>query len=292
MLYKKTFKTIEDQITILKERGLLVASDSRLENFLRNVSYYHASIYFKHFQDSKSNFILNTRFEDVLNVYTFDQKLRLLLSDMLERIEKSFKAKLINEICFKESDGNWIVNDTYFVSNDYSERVTEILERLRYSKEIYIKHFYNKYSEPDYPPAWMIVESLTFGQAVMVYRQLTTENKEIIASSYGINKIFVESWFYAFSDIRNICAHHGRLWNRELRVRPSQKHGKYKNLFYNNNGNRLFNHVLLMNIIGNKFCSGSEWLDTLRDLIAEHTIEVSHMGFPKDWRERIDQSLQ
>jgi hypothetical protein len=47
-----------------------------------------------------------------------------------------------------------------------------------------------------------------------------------------------------------------------------------------------------MNIIGNKFCSGSEWLDTLRDLIAEHTIEVSHMGFPKDWRERIDQSLQ
>jgi abortive infection bacteriophage resistance protein len=137
----------------------------------------------------------------------------------------------------------------------------------------------------------MVIESLTFGQSVLVYRQLTMENKEIIAKTYGLNKIFIESWFYAFSDIRNICAHHGRLWNREMRVNVTQKHPKYNKLFYNNNGHRLFNHVLLMCVINNNSYPDSGWVGRLRDLIDEYGIEVSHMGFPKDWEERIDNAL-
>lgn len=291
MVYEKPVKTIAEQVSILKDRGLIVEDDSKLERYLNNISYYHLGIYFKHFQDKESNFLKGTKFEDVLNVYIFDQKLRLLLSDILERIEKSFKARLINELSVKEFDGNWINNASYFrdATSREAVAVTEILENLRYSKEIYIKHFYNKYPKSDYPPAWMAIESLTFGQCVLLYRHLSDENKEIIAITYGLNKKFIESWFYSFSDIRNICAHHGRLWNRELRLKVTQKHPKFKDLFFNNNGNRIYNHILLMYFINYNFNPDSDWLNKLEYIITEHNIEASHMGFPEDWIEKIKQ---
>jgi len=73
MEYNKSPKTIEEQIELLKERGLIVKDEEKLKRYLKNISYYHFSIYFKHFQ--KDNiFIEGTTFENVLNIYVFDQK--------------------------------------------------------------------------------------------------------------------------------------------------------------------------------------------------------------------------
>ncbi|MFC1644793.1 Abi family protein [Patescibacteria group bacterium] len=287
MKYEKPPKTIDEQIEILKKRGLIVNDEDEMRRYLKNISYYHLSIYFKHFQ--KDNFFIKgVEFDDVLNIYIFDQKLRLLLLDVLERIEKSFKCRLAYEMSVSSGDSCWIADSCYFKNKvKHDNRIVGLLEKLRDSKETYIKHFYEKYSSPEYPPIWMIIEALTFGQSVVVYGMLKKENQKIIADTYGLNKKFVFNWLHALSIIRNFCAHHSRLWNREMVIILSQKHGLYRNLFDNSNGNRLFNYLIVMQIINCKFNPDSKWLDRMEVIINEHKINISHMGFPEDWRDRL-----
>jgi abortive infection bacteriophage resistance protein len=287
MEYNKSPKTIEEQIELLKERGLIIEDEEELKRYLKNISYYHFSIYFKHFQ--KDNiFIKGITFENVLNIYVFDQKLRLLLLDVLERIEKSLKCRIAYEMAVNFNDSCWIANSKYFKDeNVYSDRIVKMLEDLKFSKEVCIKHYYEKYDTPEYPPIWMIIETLTFGQCVMVYGQLRKENQKLVADTYGINKKFLYNWLYALSIIRNFCAHHSRLWNREMIVRLNKKHGVYGKLFNNSDRNRLFNHLLVMQVINCKFNPSSEWDERLEKIIAKHEINISHMGFPDDWKERL-----
>jgi len=287
MKYRKPPKTIEEQVELLKERGLIVEDEDKLKRYLKNISYYHFSIYFKHFQKNDV-FIKGTTFEKVLNIYVFDQKLRLLLLDVLERIEKSFKCRLAYEMSVSSGDSCWFSDDQYFKNAvEHNNRIIELLENLRYSKEIYIKHYYETYHSPKYPPVWMVIETLTFGQCVMIYGQLKSEYQKVIADTYGINKKFVFNWLHALSLIRNFCAHHSRLWNREMVIALSQKHGLYKELFDNSNGNRLFNYLLVMQVINCKFNPTSKWAERLEKIITEHDINISHMGFPDDWKERL-----
>ena len=280
---------IKDQIKLLKERGLVVGDEEKLERYLRNISYYHFSTYFKHFQKNDL-FIVGTNFEDVLNIYVFDQKLRLLLLDVLERIEKSFKCHLVYEMSIKTNDPFWVANHDFFWDGEkYDMRITKMLNDLVASKEECIRHFYAKYDTPKYPPAWMIIEALSFGQAVMIFNQLTLENQEVVANSFGINKAFVSNWFYALSILRNSCAHHARLWNNDFIVKIYQRHGFYGKLFNNSNGNRLFNYLVVMHAINCKFNPTSRWVEKLENIIVEHKIGISHMGFPNDWKERLQE---
>lgn len=287
MEYIKLPKTIDEQISLLRSRGLVINDQESTAQYLKNISYYHLSSYFKFFQNSDDSFHEGRSFEDVLNIYVFDQKLRLLILDILERIEKSFKCRLVYEVSIQTKDPFWMTNEDMFDVNEYYERIQEMIANLKSSKEPCIKRYYQHYTSPEYPPAWTIVEALTFGQTVMIYHQLKSEHQSIVAQSYGINKRFIYSWMYALSIVRNICAHHSRIWNFEPVVRLDQGHGIYKNFFFNSNGNRLFNYLVVIHIFNCKFNPTSSWIDRLKEIIEEHHIEVSHMGFPLDWEERM-----
>jgi len=206
-----------------------------------------------------------------------------------ERIEKSLKCRIAYEMAVSFNDSCWITNSKYFKDeNIYNDRIVKMLEDLKFSKEACIKHYYKKYDTPEHPPVWMIVETLTFGQCVMVYGQLKRENQKLVADTYEINKKFLYNWLFALSLIRNFCAHHSRLWNREMTIRLSQKHGVYRKLFNNSNGNRLFNYLLVMQVINCKFNPISKWDERLEKIIVEHKINISHMGFPDDWKEGLN----
>lgn len=287
MIYNKQPKTIKEQVELLKTRGLIIRDEENLKKYLRNISYFHLSIYFKHFQKNDT-FLKGTTFEDVLNIYVFDQKLRLLLLDILERIEKSFKCRLAYEMAIFSGDSCWLADVQYFRDRmEHNNCVIELLENLRYSKEIYIKHYYKTYRSPKYPPVWMVIETLTFGQSVLILGQLKKENQKLIAGTYGINKKFILNWFHALAVVRNFCAHHSRLWNREMVIILSQKHGLYRKFFNNSNGNRLFNYLLVIQVINCKFNPTSKWVERLKSIISEHDINISHMGFPDNWEERL-----
>jgi abortive infection bacteriophage resistance protein len=105
--YEKKFLNISEQVKLLKKRGLFFEDENRLRFYLKHINYYHLSAYFKTFQNNNENFKSGTGFEDVLNLYNFDKKLRLLLLDILERIEISFKSVLSHDITRYRDDLHW-----------------------------------------------------------------------------------------------------------------------------------------------------------------------------------------
>jgi abortive infection bacteriophage resistance protein len=286
--YEKPPKSIAEQIELLKSRGLVIDDEERLAYYLTNISYYHWSIYFKHFQKN-DEFIPGTNFEDVLNVYVFDNRLRLLILEVLERVEKSFKCRMAYELSVATNDSHCYLDSELYIDQASCDEVkTMIASEVSKSSEISIKHYLNKYNEPELPPIWSIVEILSFGQCLKICSRLKRENKNKIARSLGDDERFIMNWMHCLSHLRNKCAHHIRLWNCNLVITPVMYHRDYKEFFNGHNKKRIFNYLIVLQIILQKVNPTSRWLKRLEEAILEFEINTSHMGFPDDWKERLE----
>lgn len=289
LTYTKPPLSIDEQVNRLRERGLVIDDEAELRYWLKNVNYYHLSIYFKFFQVDDV-FRAGTTFSDVIKIYTFDNKLRFLLLDLLERVEKSFKARVTYMLSVETNKSHphqaiELFKDKFL----YSEIQQMFMDEVNHSREISILHYAQKYSDPTLPPIWAMVEILSFGQTVKFSKSLKREYKNLIARTFSSDEQFVMSWMHALSVLRNNCAHHSRLWNRELVFTPRMDHRKFIKFFTKNN--HLYNHLIVLQIILNEVNPTSSWLEKLNQLIVEHSIDVSNMGFPVDWYSRL-QSLQ
>lgn len=286
--YEKPPKTITEQIELLKRRGLIVDDEERLAYYLTNISYYHWSIYFKYFQEN-DRFISGTAFEDVLNIYIFDNRLRLIILEVLERVEKSFKCRMAYHLSISTNDSHcYLDQDIYKNKRAYNE-VKDIIEKeVKKSSEICIRHYLDKYYTPTLPPIWLVIEILSFGQCLKICSRLKRGYRNKIARSLKEDERFVMNWMHCLSHLRNKCAHHVRLWNCNLIITPVMHHRKYKAFFNSGGKNRVFNYLVVMQIMLNKINPTSGWLERLDEALAEYNIDISHMGFPDDWRERFD----
>jgi len=166
----------------------------------------------------------NSKFEDVISLYNFDKELRLLLFDIIERIEIALRSKMIYHLSL-EIDPWWFENVTIFKNPvTHSANLISIDRELQLAKEVFIIQHYLKYhSDTRRPPAWKTLEVVSFGTLSKFYSNLlpSIKSKDIIASEFGtVNHTFLTSWLQSIAQIRNICAHHGRLWNKNLPGRP------------------------------------------------------------------------
>lgn len=280
--YNKKFLTFEEQRSLLKERGLIIKNEEKLFSILKHVSYYHLSIYCKAFQDSNDKFKEGTTLQNIWDLYNFDKKLRLLLLDVLERIEMSLKCVLIYEISKDKKDNYWYTDKSNFKEN---EDVKKFLDKIKDSKEIYIQHYYRKYNFPDYPPSWIFFESLSFGECARLIRNLHENDRQIIAESYKMSKAVIQMFHY-LSNLRNFCAHHSRVWNRGFPMKISS-YKKYKEIFNEVRKDSLFAYIAIIQILLKKINPESICLEKLESLILEYKIEIYRMGFPNDWKDRL-----
>lgn len=86
-------------------------------------------------------------------------------------------------------------------------------------KETFLRHYLCRYDQPRLPPCWMMVEMLTWGSLSHLYSGLgKPSDQKAIASGSGCNAELLQSWLKSFNTIRNHCAHHNRIWNREFGV--------------------------------------------------------------------------
>jgi abortive infection bacteriophage resistance protein len=289
--YEKPPLTVEKQIELLKSRGLVIDSDEKLKYFLTNVSYYHWSIYFKHFQNNDV-FREGTNFEDILKIYVFDNKLRLLLLEILERIEKSFKCRFAYELSLETDNSHCYLKESLFDDRKEFEEVLKILtEEVEKSKEISIKHYKETYDDPALPPIWTVIEILSFGQCVKISSKLKRFYRNKIAKTYGEDEKFILSWMHCLSNLRNTCAHHSWLWNRRLTFIPAQNHKVFGKYFNGTNNNRLFNYLVVMQIVLSKINPTTSWLEKFKSYVNESEIEIYYMGFPSDWEERLNKIM-
>lgn len=257
--YSKPALTFEEQIKLLKDRGLCFENEDYALNFFRNVNYYHLEGYWFSFYDRTKEdhqFYPNISFSQIAQVFEFDNDLRTLVFDAISRIEISFRTRFIYELAmefgafpFKKE------NFEFKTESAWGRSYQKLLDDLEHSKEDYIKHYKETYKE-ELPPIWIMGELMTFGELSTWYdNYFKSPIRKRISLFYGLQPDVLTSWLRVFSLIRNICAHHGRLWNKplpfEIMIPKKLSIPSYRDLFVpkeseNMNSKRIFNPLLAM----------------------------------------------
>jgi len=221
MKYEKLPLSVPDQIAILKGRGLTFKNEEKAASYLSNISFYRLRAYTFPFQDNTDPshpFTTPVSFEEIIKLYVFDRKFRLLVLDAIEKIEISIRTQITYNWALTHGS-HWHLNENLFIhSHKFHSDNTRLHQEVDRSVETFIAHYKKKYSLPKHPPCWMSLEVSSLGLVSLIFRNLKNgPEKKAVMRYYGLRDVSIlESWMHSFSNIRNVCAHHGRLWNRRL----------------------------------------------------------------------------
>ncbi|WDP90459.1 MAG: Abi family protein [Desulfobacter sp.] len=216
----------------LKNRGLDIKDVEKANRYLNFIGYYRLSAYFLPYQYEKDKFRDGVKFDDILNLYIFDRKLKLVLMDAVERIEVAVRAAISNYMSLRTNDAHWFLDETLFDNyspdkgksfqnfEGYFQSICSNIDRNR--DAIPIDHYYSKYSDPEYPPGWVVMEVLTLGQVSKIYSILQTKYKRKIAKKFKTSWQILEAILLSLTVIRNKSAHHQRVWNVKISYPPAQ----------------------------------------------------------------------
>lgn len=297
MIYTKVPLTIAQQIEQLKHRGLTISDEELAHHFLSQIGYYRLAGYWWPMQSDKANhvFKLNSRFENVIALYNFDRELRLLIFDVIERIEIALRTKLIYHLSH-EFDPWWFQDTRHFISTiELVKSLANLEKELERSKDIFIKEHRKKYKADErFPPAWKTLEITSFGTLSKLYGNLrpNVRSKDIIAAEFKtVNHTFLPSWLQSIAQIRNICAHHGRLWNKNLPGKPNLLPKPPASWLVHhvpaaNEHHMLYIHLCCMKYLLDVVSPGHHYAQKLSDLFGKFTnVDLKALGIPAEWKQ-------
>lgn len=199
--------TTEQQIEILRERGLLIDDVKQAIEILDTISYFRLAGYWRHFETDHSThqFRENCSFSDVTDLYSFDKQLRVLLFTAIQTIEVSVRTKIIKHLAlefgaFWFMDENYAINKTRFAAN-----LSVIRKEVSRSHDDFITEHFRKYSEPDLPPVWKTLEVISMGTLSKLYANFSdSAAKHAVAREFGLkHHKFLRSWLECLAVLRN-----------------------------------------------------------------------------------------
>lgn len=284
-------KTIDQQVKILIDRGLIVNDIELVKKFLNQINYYRFSGYLKLFLVN-AVFETNTVFEKLVEIYNFDYELRKLLFSFLGYIEVLIKTQLalelslnISAICYIDKK-NFLDEDRF---NSLQDNINDSITK-KYSKEPFIKHF-----QGDYLPLWVLVEIMSFGNISMMYANLTDSNKDLICKGYlNINKNYLKNYLYVLSNLRNVCAHQGRIYGKEFELAPkiSNKDKSmltFNNINVSNSNHKLFIYIFILIKLIKDDSEKEKIIDELKLLFNKYpNIDIDKIGFVYNWEDILN----
>lgn len=287
MHFPKPALTIDEQLELLRGRGLLVTDEARARHWLRNVSYYRLSAYCLPFKQGEQ-FRVGTSFDDVAGLYIFDRKLRLLVLDAIERIEVSLRTAVTYGIAHAHGPFGHTNPKNFAPDFEHAKLMVELAAEERRSRETFALHFRKKYSHETHLPVWMATELLSFGAVSKLYKHMGPKLRAEIALTYGVNEMFLASWIHVLSHVRNICAHHKRLWNREFGIRPKLPTRSVNWPHVVPDNGRLYAVLVILQHMLRVVSPRGQWSRRLFLLFDQHpAIPLAAMGAPLDWRTRV-----
>ncbi|KAA0876455.1 Abi family protein [Nitrincola tapanii] len=309
----KPWKSLDDQLALLKQRGMLTDNQEAAKSYLERLGYYRLSGYWYPFRvldpvqapGSKTPrrldcFMAGSHFADVVQLYVFDKKLRLLALDALERIEMAVRVDIAHKL------GR---NDPYAHENPkclhghFSKQVKKSglakgktehqlwLEKYRSHlwrsrREPFVEHYLNNYGRL---PIWVAVEVWDFGMMSKLYAGMKIADRDSIALKYGApSGDTFASWLRSLNFIRNVSAHHSRLWNINVLERASIPTDAAYWQYMNNA--RPFYYFCLMQLMLKVICPNTRWYKRLAAVIAEfpespsRAVRIEDFGVVEGWQ--------
>lgn len=279
----KSPATYDEQISKLKEHGCLIGDEERVRKVLSEVSYFRISAYFLPFRRADKSYVNGITFEKVYKLYEFDREMRRLLFSAVETIEVALRAKMSYYHAHKYGAVGYMDELNFNPRHDH-ERFISMIDKSKKenSRLLFVKHYQVKYNGKF--PLWVIMELFTMGMLSRFYSDmLTKDKKQFAADVYGENYKDIESWLRCCTDLRNICAHYGRLYYRVFSAIPAGMKEIEANA-----ERRLFATILVVKkLYPDKAKWSSELFVQLHAIMDEYrdAISFKHIGFPENWEE-------
>ncbi len=293
MKYEKPPLSLDDQVELLLRRGMS-GDQALMRDRLAVVNYYRLSGYWHHLKNKDDDsFKQGTCFDTVWRQYSFDRALRLLVMDAIERIEVAVRTQL----AYHHSRA---FTDPFAYSDNPAslpgmspgkrgEFLITLADEMRRSRETFVEHFRAKYGDVHRClPLWMATEVMSFGSILRFFRGVPRHVQNEIATHFRLPFAVFDSWLLTLNAIRNICAHHGRLWNRSV-AKPKMPFGKSYPEWQHPveiRGDRIFGVLTLCNYCLDFIAPQSSWPCRLRQLLSDSPhVPLLNMGFPENWLE-------
>ena len=293
MVYNKPALTIAQQLTQLRKRGLSIPDSTLAEHFLNNVSYYRLAGYWWTLQSDRSRhrFRQGANFQQIVDRYNFDRELRLIIMDMIERIEIAVRTKMIYHFSLAYGP-HWFENKQLVKnSSGWTYSSNQIRKETKKSSEVYLRQFFKKYSaDKRNPPSWMSLEIVSLGTLSKMFGNLKSQlvEKDKIARELGLpGQTYLENWLHGISVTRNIAAHHSRLFQRTLPIKPilpKKLHRKWIDLSGVHKKSIYF-QISSMAYLLQSISPGNRFSLRLSDLFAKYpSVKFKEVGFPANWK--------
>lgn len=286
--FAKPAKTFEEQVQLLQSRGMIIDDAQEAKFYLQHLNYYRLCAYWLDFEldHTTHRFKSDTNFKDVLKLYIFDRELRLLVLDAIERIEVSVRSQWAYYLAHRHSPHAHL-DSTLFDSKYWRMNLNDLTKEVKRSKEVFIQHLVNSYNE-DLPPVWAVCEVMSLGLLSRWYDSLKpVQTRRVIARVYGINEDVLESWLRHLSVVRNLCAHHSRLWNRQfgITIKSPPRKGNAIAIQLVQGSRNLYNTLVILLYFMDTIAPNHHLRSRLLKLLFEQPESLSAMGFPVDWQQ-------
>lgn len=247
-VYTKAYKSISDQVALLLSRGVEITDIPAASTCLERIGYYRLSGYWYPFRKSRvsrnpvtgqilispitrrpqivveDDFRPGTTFQQVMDLYVFDKRLRLHFLDAIERVEVALRVDIALLLGARDP---WAHRDPAQLHGNFALKKDPITGQTKFqdwlnrldntfvrSKEEFVKHFKRKYAGAK-PPIWIAIELWDFGMLSTFLSGMKINDLQALALKYGLPRVdLLTTWIRNINNVRNICAHHSRLWNR------------------------------------------------------------------------------
>lgn len=290
--YNKQPLSFARQVRQLTDRGLHVADALLAEETLSRINYYRLSAYWYPFRVRKAGnrvddaFMPGASFERAVELYEFDRRLRLLVMDAIERVEVLIRTRLAYFIAHQYGPFGHLNPAHFHPGFDHAKWKSLVDTESTRSTEAFIEHYRNHYLGFPSLPIWMVTEVMSLGTLSHFYRGMSNPDKRSLSMEFQLHPKRLGEWLHCLTYIRNVCAHHSRLWNRELAIKPDPKGSLWAPPVTPTNERIFFVLLMLRFLLRVGGGHGDDWQLACNDLILPIIQEPSFrlaMGFPTDW---------
>jgi len=305
MHYSKPPTTIDEQIELLIERGMQ-GEQALMRRWLETVGYYRLSAYWLPFElppagnETRSKqFAPGLQFDTIVDIYVFDRKLRLLVTEAIERVEIALRSRWTNRLSLAHGAHAHLDSSAFQSGHEHLGMLSALANRIKDSSEIPVEHYRRKYTVPFMPPLWTATELMTFGELSRWFAATRDPKiKSAVARDLGLpSREVLEGTLQLLAYIRNICAHHGRLWNRHTvkrlpyikRFRADLVIGSVQTEtgLQNQPANQIYNALVALTYMLRHQSADTTFPARLAALVrARSAADQRAMGYPDDWEKR------
>ena len=306
---KKEFKTIEEQVEILKKKGLIIEDEEETKEILLRENYFFINGYRLLLMNSYSDktFVKGSTFKELYALFLFDRSMRNIIFKYLLIIENQLKSitsyQLSKKYGYQEKD--YLNPKNFTEDRSKIRRVKDLIEKMKRqvringTKHNATLHYIKNYG---YVPMWVLVKVLSFGIVCELYSVLKKEDQIEIASVFNVSTEYLEDFLPILANYRNLCAHEDIMFDHKTeKVIPDTEYHEKLNIFkmddeYIYGKNDIFAVIIMLKYLLRKddfrimlkeIDYEKELLDSRIDSIPIEKI-LDRMGIPKNYLDLLD----